>query len=138
MVVIYSGHSCHIISNRYNSTAIPDSFLIPDCYHLYEFNHRLSDRAAQETLTVRDMSDCQQACQRSKYFDCRSIGFAADLKTGNCQLSDIDPRADAKTFDAELVKDYDFKVYERRSCKDDDHDGNGGVGDTSKVSHSLV
>ena len=73
------------------------------------------------------MADCAGACERSNTFQCRALAYAAvdkgDLEvSGNCQLSDLDPRVDD---DRHLVMDNDFKVYVRRSCSQGEEDGGG-------------
>jgi len=89
--------------------------LAPDspsgCFRIYEARYRLERSAARESVSARDLRDCEEKCEREHLFTCRSFSFTSDYMARNCDLSELGARD--LSLGRDLVRDQYSDVYEK-------------------------
>ena len=83
------------------------------CARILRGQSRLSRLAARESLTARNLRECEEFCQTSQRFTCRSFSFSSTAgytsnNYPNCQLSELD---EINLTDRDLEPDYSGDVY---------------------------
>ena len=83
------------------------------CARILRGQSRLSRLSARESVTARNLRDCEELCQTSQRFNCRSFSFSSTAGYTsniypNCQLSELD---EINLTDRDLEPDYSGDVY---------------------------
>ena len=101
------------------------------CARIWRGQSKLSRLASRESLTAQNLRDCQDLCETSQQFTCRSFSFISTAGYSgynypNCELSELDER---NLNDRDLEPDYSGDVYViSSSC--------GGGGDSGHTTGS--
>ena len=88
--------------------------LYSGCARILRGQSRLSRLAARESVNARNLRDCEELCQTSQRFNCRSFsfsttaGYTSSNNFPNCQLSELD---EINLTDRDLEPDYSGDVY---------------------------
>ena len=83
------------------------------CARILRGQSRLSRLAARESMNARNLRECEEFCQTSQRFNCRSFSFSSRVgytsnNFPNCQLSELD---EINLTDRDLEPDYSGDVY---------------------------
>ena len=83
------------------------------CARILRGQSRLSRLAARESLNARNLRECEELCQTSQRFNCRSFSFSSQAgytsnSSPNCQLSELE---EINLTDRDLEPDYSGDVY---------------------------
>eukprot|EP00095_Tigriopus_kingsejongensis_P011025 maker-scaffold109_size355148-snap-gene-0.17 protein:Tk11025 transcript:maker-scaffold109_size355148-snap-gene-0.17-mRNA-1 annotation:"hypothetical protein DAPPUDRAFT_257231" len=96
-----------------------------ECFRLFNSGYRFTSQKIRETLSAFHIRDCENACLDTRFFDCRSFSYRDGATSRNCDLTAEDPLDLSVRLD--LIADFDYKIYERRSSAACDASSGGGT-----------
>jgi len=96
-----------------NRPIIADTDISSGCFSIHKANYRLDRSAARDSVSARDLRDCEDKCEQEHLFVCRSFSFTSGYSARNCDLSELDVR-DLR--DNDIVRDYNSDVYEKKTA----------------------